>query len=67
MKVKLELKRMTKKNMADVIALTGVVAILYVVVFPTPNDISVGEMAYQNYGWDVWRLFLSFVVYFLFT
>ncbi|MDY7251908.1 O-antigen ligase family protein [Bacteroides sp. A1-P5] len=48
MKVKLELKRMTKKNMADVIALTGVVAILCVVAFPIPNDIPVGEMAYQK-------------------
>lgn len=65
MKVKLELKRMTKKNMADVIALTGVVAILYVVVFPTPNDISVGEMAYQK----LWlgRMAVVFVICCLFS
>lgn len=48
MKVKLELKRMTKKNMADVIALMGVTSILCVVAFPIPNDIPVGEMAYQK-------------------
>lgn len=40
--------RMTQKNMADVITLTGVAAILSVVVFATPNDIPVGEMAYQK-------------------
>ena len=40
--------RMTQKNMADVITLTGVGAILIVVVFATPNDIPVGEMAYQK-------------------
>lgn len=39
--------RMTQKNMADVITLTGVAAILSVVVFATSNDIPVGEMAYQ--------------------
>ena len=39
--------RMTQKNMADVITLTGVAAILSVVVFVTSNDIPVGEMAYQ--------------------
>ena len=65
MKVKLELKRMTKKNMADVIALTGVVAILCVVAFPTPNDISVGEMAYQK----LWlgRMAVVFVICCLFS
>lgn len=67
MKVKLELKQITKKNIADVIAFTGVVAILCVVAFPTPSDIPVGDMAYQNYAWDVWQLSLSFVVYFLFA
>ena len=40
--------RMTQKNMADVITLTGVAAILSVVVFATSNDIPVGEMAYQK-------------------
>ena len=40
--------RMTQKNMADVITLTGVAAILIVVFFATPNDIPVGEMAYQK-------------------
>lgn len=40
--------RMTQKNMADVITLTGVAAILSVVVFATSNDIPVGEMAYQR-------------------
>ncbi|WP_419465829.1 O-antigen ligase family protein [Bacteroides acidifaciens] len=39
---------MTQKNMADVITLTGVAAILSVVVFATSNDIPVGEMAYQK-------------------
>ena len=48
MKVKLELKQITKKNIADVIAFTGVVAILCVVAFPTPSDIPVGDMAYQK-------------------
>ena len=40
--------RMTQKNMADVITLTGVAAILSVAVFATSNDIPVGEMAYQK-------------------
>lgn len=40
--------RMTQKNMADVITLTGVAAILSVAVFATSNDIPVGEMAYQR-------------------
>ncbi|WP_279104945.1 O-antigen ligase family protein [Bacteroides acidifaciens] len=40
--------RMTQKNMANVITLTGVAAILSVVVFATSNDIPVGEMAYQK-------------------
>ena len=62
MKQKLDLVRITKKNMADVITLTGVAAILGVVVFATTNDIPAGEMAYQNYGWDVWPLFSSFAV-----
>lgn len=34
--------------MAGLIALLGVALILCVVAFPTPNDISVGEMAYQK-------------------
>ena len=48
MKLKLELMRMTQKNMADVITLTGVAAILSVVAFATTNDIPAGEMAYQK-------------------
>ena len=40
--------RMTQKNIADVMTLTGVAAILSVVVFATSNDIPVGEMAYQK-------------------
>lgn len=48
MKLRLKLIRMTKKNMADVMALLGVAAILSVVVFATSNDIPVGEMAYQK-------------------
>jgi len=48
MKVKLELKQITKGNMATVITITGVAAILCVVAFSTPNDIPVGEMAYQK-------------------
>lgn len=59
--------RMTQKNMADVITLTGVAAILSVVVFATSNDIPVGEMAYQNYGWDAWLLFSSLAVYYPFV
>ncbi|WP_439710977.1 O-antigen ligase family protein [Bacteroides acidifaciens] len=39
---------MTQKNIADVMTLTGVAAILSVVVFATSNDIPVGEMAYQR-------------------
>lgn len=39
--------------MAGLIALLGVALILCVVAFPTPNDISVGEMStIKNYGWD---------------
>jgi tetratricopeptide (TPR) repeat protein len=51
---------MTQKNMADVITLTGVAAILSVVVFATSNDIPVGEMAYQK----LWlgRMLFVFVV-----
>ncbi|ANU59778.2 hypothetical protein ADH74_17265 [Bacteroides caecimuris] len=46
--------------MADVITLTGVAAILSVVVFATSNDIPVGEMAYQK----LWlgRMLFVFVV-----
>ena len=52
--------RMTQKNMADVITLTGVAAILSVAVFATSNDIPVGEMAYQK----LWlgRMLFVFVV-----
>ena len=52
--------RMTQRNMADVITLTGVAAILSVVVFATSNDIPVGEMAYQK----LWlgRMLFVFVV-----
>jgi tetratricopeptide (TPR) repeat protein len=51
---------MTQKNMADVITLTGVAAILSVAVFATSNDIPVGEMAYQK----LWlgRMLFVFVV-----
>ena len=48
MKVKLELKQITKENMATVMTITGVAAILCVVAFSTSNDIPVGEMAYQK-------------------
>ncbi|WP_302030121.1 O-antigen ligase family protein [Bacteroides caecimuris] len=52
--------RMTQKNMADMITLTGVAAILSVAVFATSNDIPVGEMAYQK----LWlgRMLFVFVV-----
>jgi tetratricopeptide (TPR) repeat protein len=52
--------RMTQKNRTDVITLTGVAAILSVVVFATSNDIPVGEMAYQK----LWlgRMLFVFVV-----
>lgn len=52
--------RMTQKNIADVMTLTGVAAILSVVVFATSNDIPVGEMAYQK----LWlgRMLFVFVV-----
>ncbi|WP_301913744.1 MULTISPECIES: O-antigen ligase family protein [Bacteroides] len=52
--------RMIQKNMADVIILTGVAAILSVAVFATSNDIPVGEMAYQK----LWlgRMLFVFVV-----
>lgn len=48
MKVKLKLIKIERKGMAGLIALLGVALILCVVAFPTPNDISVGEMAYQK-------------------
>ena len=48
MKVKLKLIKIERKGMAGLIALLGVASILCVVAFPTPNDISVGEMAYQK-------------------
>ena len=48
MKLKLELMQMTKKNMADVVTCIGVAAILSVIVFTIPNEISIGEMAYQK-------------------
>lgn len=48
MKVKLKLIKIERKSMAGLIALLGVASILCVVAFPTPNDISVGEMAYQK-------------------
>ncbi len=48
MKLKLELIRITKKNVADAITLAGVAAILSVVVFVTSSDIPVGEMACQK-------------------
>ena len=48
MKVKLKLIKIERKSMAGLIALLGVALILCVVAFPTPNDISVGEMAYQK-------------------
>ena len=46
--------------MADLIALLGVAAILSVVVFATPSDIPVGEMAYQK----LWlgRMIFVFVI-----
>lgn len=52
--------RMTQKNMADAITLTGVAAILSVVAFATTNDIPAGEMAYQK----LWlgRMVFVFVV-----
>ena len=59
--------RMTQKNRTDVITLTGVAAILSVVVFATSNDIPVGEMAYQKLWLDAWLLFLSFAVYYPFA
>ena len=48
MKLKLELMQMTKKNMADVVTCIGVAAILSVIVFTIPNEIPIGEMAYQK-------------------
>ena len=65
MKVKLELKQITKENMATVITITGVAAILCVVAFSTPNDIPVGEMAYQK----LWlgRMTVAFVICSLFS
>lgn len=65
MKVKLELKQITKENMADVVALTGVASILCVVAFPIPNDIPVGEMAYQKLC--LGRMAVVFVICFLFS
>lgn len=67
MKVKLELKQITKKNIADVIAFTGVVAILCVVAFPTPSDIPVGDMAYQKLCLGRMAVVFIIVVYFLFA
>ena len=40
--------RRIKENIADVVAFTGIVSILSVIVFSTPSEISVGEMAYQK-------------------
>ena len=40
--------QMTKKNMADVVTCIGVAAILSVIVFTIPNEIPIGEMAYQK-------------------
>ena len=67
MKLKLELMQMTKKNMADVVTCIGVAAILSVIVFTIPNEIPIGEMAYQKLCWDIWLLFLSFAVCCLFA
>ena len=52
--------RTVKKYMADAVALLGVAPILSIVVFTTPNDIPVGEMAYQK----LWlgRMVFVFVV-----
>ena len=60
MKLKLELMQMTKKNMADVVTCIGVAAILSVIVFTIPNEIPIGEMAYQK----LWlgRMAVVFVV-----
>ena len=60
MKAKLKLIKIERKDMAGLIALLGVAAILSVVVFATPNDIPVGEMAYQK----LWlgRMVFVFVV-----
>lgn len=44
----MELIRITKKDMAGMTAFLGVASILGVVAFATPNDIPVGEMAYQK-------------------
>lgn len=60
MKVKLELKQITKENMAAVITFTGVAAILSVVAFSTPNDIPVGEVAYQKLS--LGRMAVVFVI-----
>lgn len=65
MKVKLELKQITKENMADVVALTGVASILCVVAFPIPNDIPVGEIAYQKLC--LGRMAVVFVICCLFS
>lgn len=65
MKVKLELKQITKENMADVVTLTGVASILCVVAFPIPNDIPVGEMAYQKLC--LGRMAVVFVICYLFS
>lgn len=63
MKVKLKLIRIGRKDMAGLIALLGVAAILSVVVFATTNDIPIGEMAYQK----LWlgRMIFVFVVCFV--
>ena len=60
MKLKLELMQMTKNNMADVVTCIGVAAILSVIVFTIPNEIPIGEMAYQK----LWlgRMAVVFVV-----
>ena len=60
MKAKLKWIRPRRKGMADLIALLGVAAILSVVVFATPSDIPIGEMAYQK----LWlgRMIFVFVI-----
>ena len=55
MKVKLELKQITKENMAAVIT------------FLLQMTSLLAKWHIKNYGWDVWPLFLSFVVCFLFA
>lgn len=67
MKVKLELKQITKGNMATVITITGVAAILCVVAFLLQMTSLSAKWHIKNYAWDVWPLFLSFVICFLFA